>query len=156
MLVLILGSAILFLVSNLFPIVGLELQGTRNTTTFFGTVRALYEQGRPLVAALVLVSAILIPALELAALLYMLIPLRLGAVAPGTAAAFRFVRAAHPWGMVEVFMLGLLVTLVKLSEMATIVPGVALWAFAGLIVLFSAAAAAFSVRDFWAWVDRRR
>ena len=44
-------------------------------------------------------------------------------------------------------------TLVKLADVATIVPGVALWAFAGMIALFSALAASFSVRDFWAWID---
>jgi paraquat-inducible protein A len=156
MLALALGSAVLFVVSNLFPIASLDAQGLHTATTLTGTVTALYQQGRPLVAALVLVTTILVPALELGAMLYMLVPLRFGLVSDGMRAAFRFVLAAHPWNMMEVFMLGVLVTLVKLAELASIVPGVALWAFAGLIVLFSMLTASFSVRDYWGWVDSIR
>lgn len=156
MIALTVGSAVLFLVSNLFPIAVLEVQGSRSTTTLSGTVLALYDQGRPLVAVLVLVTTILVPALELAAMLYMLIPLRLGRIAPDVPATFRFVLAVHPWNMMEVFMLGVLVTLVKLADLATIIPGIALWAFAGLIVLFSTVSASFSARDFWTWVDSIR
>jgi paraquat-inducible protein A len=153
MIALALGSAILFVVSNLFPIAALKMYGAYNTTTLAGTVLALHYQGRSLIGALVLTTAILIPACELCAMMYMLIPLRAGRIAPGMQACFRFVRATRPWSMTEVCMLGVLVTLAKLSDLATIVPGIALWAFAGMIVLFSALAASFSVRDFWAWID---
>ncbi len=153
MIALVLGSAILFLVANLFPIAALKRGAAYNTTSLAGTVLALHHQGRPLIAALVLITAILIPACELCAMMYMLIPLRAGRIVPGVRACFRFVRAAQPWSMTEVCLLGVLVTLVKLADVATIVPGVALWAFAGMIALFSALAASFSVRDFWAWID---
>ncbi|MGE5650856.1 paraquat-inducible protein A [Noviherbaspirillum sp. UKPF54] len=153
MIALVLASAILLLVSNLFPIAALEKYGTYHATTLAGTVLTLYYQDRPLVAALVLGTAILVPALELCALLYMLLPLRACRIAPGLAYVFRFVLAIHRWSMMEVFLLALLVTLAKLSDLATIVPGIALWAFAGLIASFSAVAASFSARDFWGWVD---
>jgi paraquat-inducible protein A len=60
--------------------------------------------------------------------------------------------AIAPWSMMEVFMLGVIVTLVKLSDVATIIPGVAFWSFIGLVILFSMITASFSVRDFWIWV----
>lgn len=153
MLALVLGSAILFLVSNLFPIASLHLRGAYTATTLTGCVLALYHQGRPLVAALVLLTTVLVPALELGVLLYMLLPLRAGRIVPGMPLAFRFVLAAHEWSMMEVFLLGLLVTLAKLSDVATIVPGLSLWAFIGLIALFSGVATSFSARDFWSWVE---
>jgi paraquat-inducible protein A len=153
MLALALGSMAFFIVANLFPIATLSAQGANSSTTLFATALALYDQGRPLVAVLVLATTIAIPALELLALLYLLIPLRAGIVPAGTRIAFRFLLAAHPWSMMEVFMLGILVTLVKLADLATVVPGISLWAFVGLIALFSAITASFSVRDFWRWVD---
>lgn len=156
MIALVLASAILFLVSNLFPIAALEKYGVYNATTLAGTVLTLYHQNRPLVAALVLGTAILAPALELCALLYMLLPLRACRIVPGLAHTFRFVLATHRWVMIEVFLLGLLVTLAKLSDLATILPGLALWAFVGLIATFSAVAASFSARDFWGWVEAIR
>lgn len=151
-----LASVLLYLVSNLFPVATLATQGIHNSTTLFGTVLALYDQGRPLLAALVLSTTILIPGAELAALLYMLVPLRLGRIPTGLPAAFRFLLAVHPWSMMEVYLLGILITLIKLADLASIVPGISLWAFIGLIVSFSALSAAFSVRDFWQWVENAR
>jgi paraquat-inducible protein A len=148
-----LGCAALFVVSNLFPIALLEVQGVRNSTTLSGTAFALYTQGRPLVAAMVFVTAVLLPGLQICAMLYMLMPLRVGRVAEATPLVFRFLLAALPWNMIDVFMLGLVVTLVKLADLASIIPGIALWAFVGQVLLFTAGAAAFSVRDFWIWVE---
>lgn len=146
------ASAILLMVSNLYPIASLAAQGINTSTTLYGTAVALYDQGKPFVAALVWVTTILIPALELAALLYMLLPLRFGVVPRGFPVVFRALLALHPWSMMEVFMLGVLITLVKLADLATVVPGISLWAFVGLIGLFASISASFSVRDLWGWV----
>jgi len=62
----------------------------------------------------------------------------------------RALDAIQPWGLVEVFMLGLLVSLVKLEMYARVVPGVALWAFGGLLLVFTAMSAAFEPRNIWA------
>jgi paraquat-inducible protein A len=53
------------------------------------------------------------------------------------------------WNMIEVFMVGILVALVKLTKMATIVPGLALWSFLGLIIVLTAAAAAIDPDLVW-------
>jgi len=65
----------------------------------------------------------------------------------------RFLQAVKPWGMVEVFMLGVLVSLVKLAHLASIVPGIALWSFGGLILLLAASAASFNQQGVWARVQ---
>jgi paraquat-inducible protein A len=153
MLSLMLACALLLIVSNLFPIAVLEAQGTHIEATMFNTVLTVYEQGREPVAALVLVTTIVLPALEIGCILYLLIPLWLGRPAPNTALAFRLVLAIHPWSMMEIYLLGVLVTLVKLSDFATIIPGVSLWSFCVLIGFFTMASSAFSARDFWEWVD---
>ncbi|MDB5758927.1 MAG: paraquat-inducible protein [Burkholderia sp.] len=153
MLSLMLACALLLIVSNLFPIAVLEAQGAHVEATLFNTVLTVYEQGRGLVALLVLLTTIVLPALEIACMLYLLIPLWLGRVAPNTPAVFRLVLAVHPWSMMEIFLLGVLVTLVKLNDFATIIPGVSLWSFCALIVFFTMAASAFSARDFWEWVE---
>jgi paraquat-inducible protein A len=152
MLALAVASAVLLAGANLFPIAVLSAEGMNNSTTLLGTVLALYDQGRPVVAAMVLVTTILTPACELAALLYMLVPLRAGIIPPGLRFTFRFLLSAHPWSMMEVFMLGILVTLIKLEDLASVVPGISLWSFVGLIGTFTAISASFSVRSFWSWV----
>ena len=144
-----LGAAMLMIVANAFPIVGLEAQGNRTTTTLFGSVRTLYDQDMRSVAALVFVTTILMPALDVGAMLYMLLPLRLGWVPKGLPAMFRLIHTVRPWGMVEVFMLGTLVSLAKLTHLAHVVPGVALWSFGLLMVLVAAAAASFDPHELW-------
>jgi paraquat-inducible protein A len=145
-----LAAGVLFALANLFPIVSLELQGQRIDATLFGAVHALYVQDMGLVAALVFVTAIATPALELAALCYLLLPLRLGRAPPRVGPVFRALQAVRPWCMVEVFMLGVLVSLVKLAHVAGVVPGVALWAFGALMLLMAAVAASFDPRRLWA------
>src|SRR5574341_93942 len=94
-------GAVLFVLANLNPVVGLEATGNRSSTTLFGTVRTLYDQDMTSVALLVFATTILMPALEIAAMLYMLLPLKLGWVPNGLPAMFRLVHTVRPWGMVE-------------------------------------------------------
>jgi len=145
-----LGAAVLFIVANWFPIVRLEVQGNWTSTTLFGTVRTLYDQDMTSVAALVFITTILTPAIEMGTLVYMLLPLKFGRVPKDLPATFRLLQAVRPWGMVEVFMLGTIVSLAKLSHLATVLPGIALWSFGALMLLVAAAAASFDARELWA------
>lgn len=144
-----LGALVLFALANAFPIVGLEVGGDVVKTTLFGSVRALYEQHMRTVAAVVLLTTLITPLVELLALTYLLLPLRLGRTPRYAAQVFRAMNLAKAWSMVEVFMLGVLVALVKLSHIAGVVPGIALWSFGGLMLLLAAATSAFDPRDLW-------
>ncbi|HEY4998127.1 MAG TPA: paraquat-inducible protein A, partial [Usitatibacter sp.] len=63
---------------------------------------------------------------------------------------YRFVDSIKPWGMIPVFMLGTLVSLVKLKSIATVIPGLSLYALGGLILMLTASEAAFEPRAVWA------
>jgi paraquat-inducible protein A len=76
--------------------------------------------------------------------------LRVGRAPAHFAIVYRVMQSVRPWGMVEVFMLGVLVSLVKLAHLAGIVPGAALGAFAVLMFVMAAIAAVFDPRDLWA------
>jgi paraquat-inducible protein A len=145
-----LAASILFIVANVYPILGIEIQGTRNATNLFGAVHSLWNQEMRTISSLVCITTILLPAIELAMMLYLLLPLRMGSVPSGTTLVLRFLLGVKPWVMVEVFMLGILVSLVKLTGTSTLIPGVALWSFGGLTLLFAAIAASFNPRDVWA------
>ena len=144
-----LAAAILYLIANIHPLVGLEMQGRRVEVTLFEAVQILWKSGVEPVAALVFITALLFPVLELLMFLLVLLPLRLGRVSPRLATFFRLVRSVQPWGMMEVFLLGMLVSLVKLSHLATVVLGTAFWATAALIVVLTLATRAFDTRLLW-------
>jgi paraquat-inducible protein A len=149
-----LASAVLYIIANINPIVGLETQGVINSTTLLGGVRALLDQDLPVVALLVFVTAILAPAVEIAAMLYLLLPLRFGRVPPGFEAILPIMQEIKRWNMVEVFMLSILVAIVKLNTIASVIPDLALWSFGGLTLLMTAVAASFDPHEVWARAER--
>ena len=143
------AGLIMFGIANLFPIVEIELRGLHSQTTLVGAVVALAGEGMSLVALLVLATTILFPLLQLLILLWLLVPLqRHRRVVAGFGWLVRAMQSLRPWGMIEVFLLGVLVALVKLSSMATVLPGPALYAFMVLTVLLTAVLA-FDPRGFW-------
>jgi paraquat-inducible protein A len=151
-----LAAAILFVLANAFPIVGLELQGRATAATLFGTAYALWQQNMKPLAALVFFTTEIVPAVQLTAMAYLLIPLRLGRIPRKLPLALRALQAVRPWGMIEVFILGLLVSMVKLGGIASVQPGIALWSFGGLLMMIAAAVASFDARVIWAHQEIER
>ena len=146
------AAAILFVVANMHPLLSLDAQGIETTTTLFGAARALSDAGYTSLGIVVVMTTIVFPAVEISAMLYMLVSLHRGVVPRGLALAFRAVEAVRPWGMIEVFMVATLVSLVRLTHIATVIPGAALYALGGVIVMFAAAESAFEPRVVWARV----
>ncbi len=144
-----LAAGIVFAFANIFPLMAMDARGLRASATLLGTADTLYRHGEASVAALVLFTAILFPLAELAAMTYILLPLRLGEVPPGLRIAFRIVDAVRPWGMAEVYILGALIAFVKLHDIARVEPGIALYALGGFVMLLAAADAAYEPRAVW-------
>lgn len=148
-----LTAALVFIVANAYPIVGINIQGTRHDTTLLGAARALWNQDMITISLLVFLTTLLMPALEIAFMLHLLLALKSGRRPAGLNISMRILREVNPWGMVEVFLLGVLVALVKLTHFARVIPGLALWSFGVLILLMAAAAASFDIRDVWERAD---
>lgn len=144
-----LGAAILLIVANIFPIVGLEVQGNLHATSLYGAVESIWQNDMEGVAALVFITTILIPVVEISLMLYVLLPLKFGRLPGELASILRILQSVRPWSMTQVFILGVLVALVKLAHLAHVVPGVALWAFGGLILLLTAAGSTFNMHEMW-------
>ncbi|GMG89031.1 paraquat-inducible protein A [Cupriavidus metallidurans] len=145
-------ALILFVISNTYPIVEMDLKGVRTETTLWGAVQALYSDQMTLVAMLVFATTILFPLSEMLMMCYLLVPMAQRKMPRGFDAIVRGIRQTRPWGMIEVFMIGVLVTLVKLSTMAEVLPGVALWSFGALVVVL-AAMLSFDPRDLWHYLE---
>ena len=150
-----LAAAVVFLVANAFPIFSIEVQGDRSAINLYGAVSSLWEQQMKSIALLVLITAIFMPAVELVSMTYLLLPLKFGRIPRGFSWFMRTLQYVQPWGMVEVFMLGVLVSLVKLTNTFKVIPGIALCSFGLLTLLLAAAASSFSSRDVWARLDQR-
>ena len=144
-----LAGLVLFLLANWFPFLSLKMETQVHQTNLITGIEVLYNQGMQPLAILVLLTTILAPLVKLLGMLYMLLPLRHDRVPPKFAPIFRFVRGLETWSMMEVFMLGILVSVVKLAKMAQIVPGIAIFSFFGLIVVLAAANVSLDPHEIW-------
>jgi paraquat-inducible protein A len=140
---------ILFVVANAFPFLGFKLQAQVHETILITGVRELYHQGMWILATVVLLTTIVMPAAQMLGLLYVLVPLKQNRMPWKLREVFRFVQSLRPWAMMEVFMLGILVSIVKLGKMATIVPGIAAFAFMALIFVLAASLAVLDPHAVW-------
>src|ERR1700728_4068953 len=146
-------ALVLFFLSNAYPLVTIQVNGTTRATTLLGAALGLYAQG---LAALVFTTTVVGPFLQIASLLYLLFPLRSAREAPGQNTIFRLLAQVRPWTFVEVFMLGVFVALVRLSAYALVIPGVALWSCGLLMLTLAALTSRTTPGQFWRWVDRSR
>jgi paraquat-inducible protein A len=145
----------LFMVANVYPFLTFRLEAQVQETTLISGVLELYAQGMWIVAGVVLLTSILIPLLELTGMLYILLPLKFDRRPWKLPFFFRLVRGFKPWGMMEVFMVGILVAFVKLAKMATLIPGIALYAFLALIFVLAASAASLDPHIVWSRSEKR-
>lgn len=150
-----LAALILFVVANSFPFLAIRLEGQVTHSALITGVIELYKQDMLVLSVLVFVTSILAPGLQVLGLLYVLLPLRMKRSVPLPARTFRLVRSLEPWSMMEVFMLGILVSVVKLSVMAEIVPGIAVWSFGALIMVLAWAAATLDPKKVWDELEYR-
>jgi paraquat-inducible protein A len=149
------AALVLLLLANAFPFLTLTIQGRHEITTLLGASRALLNAGMAELAVAVFVTSILAPAMLIGSSLYVLVSARLRLSLPGARSALSWISYLEPWGMLDVFMLGVLVAFVKLGNMATMHTGLSLYAFVGLILVSAAAAASFEPRLLWQRLDRR-
>jgi paraquat-inducible protein A len=154
-LMLTLAALILFVIANSFPFLTFKLEGGATTSTLMTGVIQLYEDGMWPLAALVLGATILVPLAKLLASTYVLLPLRLGRRPWGLVQMFRATEIMHPWAMMEVFLLGVIVAYVKLSDLAKLELGIALYAFIALILVMIAAELALDPREVWDRIGRQ-
>ena len=144
-----LAALVVFLIASAFPIATIETQGRYNAASLPGAVALLWEAEMHLLALLVFVTTLLVPFLELALLAVILGALLAGQASRPIRLMLRFISGTRPWGMVEVFMLGVLVSLVKLAHLAHVVPGVALWSYAVLMLLLASIWSNIDSRELW-------
>ncbi len=142
-------SLVLFIVSNIYPFLAMRIGSFLQETNLITGIVNLYNQGMPVLALLVLLTVVILPLFQIAGLLYIFLPLKLGFVSWKTAEIFRAMRYLQAWTMMEIYMLGILIAMIKLAKMAAIIPGLASVTFFLLICVLAAATSGLNPEDIW-------
>jgi paraquat-inducible protein A len=144
-------ALVLLWLSNCFPLVAMYVNGSSRETTLVGAALGLYDQHDRMLALLVFLTIVIAPLLQVVTLLWVLIPLWRGETAYGQNWVIRLITRVRPWSFTEVFMLGTVVALVRLAKFAHVVPGIALWSCALLMLCLSALTNRASPEQLWRW-----
>ena len=134
-----LAALILWVVANTLPFVTLEYGGIEQTNFLVTGAAALWRDGQYFLGTLVFLTSIAIPAIQIGLTCYLLGALRLGGEIQGLAPLARMLKILGPWAMSGVYLIGLLVAAVKLSQIASLKPGPGLYCFAALVLLWTLA-----------------
>ncbi len=154
-----LAAAVFYLVANSLPMMGLTAVGHQASTTAFGGCRQLWHDGEPLVAALVFFAAILAPALQIGLMLAIVLGARAERVPMWVGTLLRRHPTARTWSMNEVMLLGVMVALIKIGELATVTIGTALLVLGALVLVLTWMQTTFDPREVWSripWVEPSR
>jgi paraquat-inducible protein A len=153
-----LAALLFYWPANVYPILTMELYGAHSENTVFQGVVSLFDHGQRLVAVVVFLASIVIPLLKLLGLIYLVTTTALRSTRHRLTRAwvYRAIDVIGPWAMLDVFLLAILVSLVKLGELASVRPGRGLFAFAAVVVLTILASASFDPALIWERAEERR
>lgn len=151
------AAAVAFTVANTTPLMGLSAVGRESSTTILGGALEMWRQGSAITAVAVAFCAVIAPGIHVAFLLAVLLAARRPPAPRWVGEMLRAAHLAAPWSMTDVMMLGILVALVKIAQLATVLPGIGMYAAGLFMLLISAVAVTFDRREIWMrvrWVDQ--
>jgi len=147
------AAAVLYVIANAVPMLSLTIVGRSASTTVLGGVQTLWDDGQGMVAALVLFTVVIAPALQIGLMLGIVIGAMRASPSRWVGKLLRHYPTTRIWSMIEVMMLGVLVALVKIADYATVIPGVALFVLGALVFVLAAMQAAFDAREVWGKIE---
>lgn len=143
------AALLMMVLVHFFPLITMEAAGMSRELTLIGAANSLIEEKAPLLGISILVFTVVTPLMLACGMIYVCLPLTIGRAAPGANLVAKWMYRSEPWNMVEVFLLGVLVSLLKLIKVADVHFGIGFWAFAGLMMCMAAAVAGIDREELW-------
>lgn len=139
--------ALLFAVS--FPFVSFAASGIGQQIELSQTATTLLGFDQPLIAILVALTIVILPAIYLLSVIWLQSGLLRARPLAFSRRIARSLKHLHPWMMADVFIIGALVSLFKIAGSAEITLGIGFWAFCAFAILLLLTMR--SLDDDWMW-----
>lgn len=148
-LVLSLSGLMLYLPAILLPLLTLSSLGFKENGNVIETAVYLFERNYFFVALMVLVTAVLVPFFKLLLPFGLALCIRFQKQYRFLGSCLKLLKHIDEWGMIEVYLLGILITLIKMGGMASITYNSGFFCFIGLVILTMAATISLDYSLFW-------
>ena len=142
-------ALIALIIANTTPLMGLSAVGRSASTTIVGGAYDMWRQGQEVTAMIVAFCAVIAPTAYLLFLLTVLLAVRRQPAPQWVGELLRWAESMRPWSMNEVMLLGILVALIKIAELATVDAGIGMYAVGALVLLFPAIMVTFDPQEVW-------
>ncbi|MHA6137374.1 paraquat-inducible protein A [Pseudomonas mohnii] len=134
-LALVIAALLLYVPANFLPIMQLNLLGQSSQDTVWSGVLGLFNSGMQGVAVIVFLCSMGIPLLKLLCQLTVLLSIHFDVGRSYGLLLYRIYHHLRDWGMLEVYLMGVLVAIVKLADMAAMTIGIGLACFVALLLV---------------------
>jgi paraquat-inducible protein A len=143
------SALVLMGITHTFPFLTFSSSGMVTQLTLWQASKVLAQENRPMLSVAVILFTFVAPTILMGGMLYVTWPLRFGRAFPGAAAVAHWYQRIEPWSMMEVFLLGLIVSVLKLRDLADVHFGVGLLALAGVVLCMAAAVGGIDRMELW-------
>jgi len=142
-------SGLLFLLfATAFPFLGFSAGGQERTVTLLQSI-AILVTDMPAMAAIVFTSIVFIPGSFLLGIVYVMSALASQRLLPGTIWMLRWLLLLVPWSMAEIFLIGILVSFVKIVSIADVTLGLSFWSYVLFTVCLAVVVVFLDRRELW-------
>ncbi len=129
------AAIIMFVLSNAFTFMSFSAKGVGQEMTFLQCITTLVDQGYLFLGAVLSLTLIGLPLVYMGSIMLVLWRVDKDLHSNALRSLGRLLCRIKPWLMVDVFLIGVLISLVKLMGMADIKMGLSFWAFVGYTLL---------------------
>ena len=148
-----LTGLLLFPFAIFMPIMTLNTMGLENSGNIFDEVIMTWDTGYRFIALIVALTTIIFPLIKLLLLFLISLSLKFKRYHNSLRLLMRSYIHLDEWGMLEVFMIGILVTIIKMHHMATIQYDVGLFCFIGLLAAALGSSLMMDKDEFWKLIE---
>ena len=144
-----LAGILLSVPAILLPIMGVTLAGQFHQASLFDCILVLIDRGFFMIACLVFLFAIAVPIVRLAGALYISYSFKFNKLRPSLLNFFRAYHHLDNWAMLNVFMLGIVVSMYKLIDDTELSVNLGLLAFIFWLICSTMSAVALDQDYIW-------
>ena len=138
----------------LLPVMTLDAMGLEMATNLVHGIFVLFGSGFHAVAILVLLTGVAVPFIKLLVLFVVSLSIQFKSTSTLPILFFRLYQFLDEWGMLEIYMLGILVSIVKLKDLAQLSYGMGLFCFTALLIITVCTAISLDEHRYWSLLDK--
>ncbi len=155
-LVLAVTGLLLYLPAIFYPLMTVNMLGGEAGISLFGSTLSMFSQGRSIVGIIVVLTGMICPLLTLSLLFWVTAGLRFGWKAGWMPIFLRWYYHLTEWAMTDIYLIGVFITIIKMSDTVRVQFDMGFFCFIGLVVSSVAAQASVDRVLFWEQMETRK